>query len=249
MPLNIDKAVFDRLSESEQRVINYLDANQDYLENISITMVANKTFTSPSTVSRAISKIGYSGGIAQLRYDLSQKFRQETSAFNQTRNVNKVLAKSYRECAMTIDNMVVTDILKVTEYIKNADRIFILALGTSALIAKIFQEQMIILGYTPILIDDTAWMKQANFKMKEKDLVIVVTNRCTENTLYCAAARAKRQGAKLVTCTCKKDASIVSISDTVILGHAEETVIGYMPHASRIPLMIITRTIIEYLAQ
>lgn len=249
LALNIDKEVFARLSESEQRVVQYLDANQDRLENISITMVANKTFTSPATVSRAISKIGYSGGIAQLRYDMSQKFHQEDTELRQMRNVNKVLAKSYRECTRTIDNMVVTDILKVTHDIKQANRIFILALGTSALIAKIFQEQLIILGYTPVLIDDTVWMKKANFHMNEEDLVLVLTERCTENVLYYASARAKKQGAKLVTCTCKKETELVRISDTVIYGHSEQTVDGYMPHASRIPLMIITRTIVEYLAQ
>lgn len=249
MALNIEKSIYNNLSESEQRVVEYLDSNQKNLNNTSITMIANKTFTSPSTVSRAINKLGYTGGIAQLRYELSEKSNREDTEVAHIRNVNKVLAKSYRESIQTIENIVVTDVLKVTQYIKSSNRIVILALGTSAMIARIFQEQLVILGYAPILIDDTVWMKKANLKMTSKDLVIVLTQQSTENALYQAASRAKHRGAKLVTCTCKKGTNLSIISDTVIYGHSEEIVMGYMSHSSRIPLMIITRTIIEYLAQ
>lgn len=61
MIIQISKEVYDSLSDSEQQVINYLNENESSIPLMSITTIAEKTFTSPATVSRTIQKCGFRG--------------------------------------------------------------------------------------------------------------------------------------------------------------------------------------------
>ncbi len=252
MSLNINPELYRGLSSSEKKVIDYIDANQHKVESFSITMIANKTFTSTATVSRAIKKVGFEGGITELRYNISSSKKTSdtplTDEEKDLRHVNKILAKSYRECMQTIDNMVITDILKVIEFIKNSSRIIICSLGSSSLVAKEFHGQLLMLGYNPILIDDEVWMRRSHL-IKESDVVFFITALNTRSVLYTTAMRAKRTGAKIVTCICSPESNLEEVSDITIVGHSEMVVdSSIMSNTSRLPLMIITRTIAEYLA-
>lgn len=58
MFLNNLKQHYDRLSVSEQEVIDYL-MRQEEVETITLKMIANELFISSSTVIRACKKLGY----------------------------------------------------------------------------------------------------------------------------------------------------------------------------------------------
>lgn len=251
MSLNIDAELYKSLSDSEKKVIDYIETNENKVESFSITMIANKTFTSTATVSRAIKRIGFPGGISELRYAITNSRIAKTPDDNQIdiRNVNKILAKSYRECIYTIDNIVITDILKVINFIKTSNRIILCALGSSSMIANEFQEQLLMLGYTSILMDDEVWLKRSNL-VQQNDLIFMITTLNTRPVLFSMASRAKRSGAKIVTIICKAKTNIENISDITIIGHTENVVnTSIMTQTSRLSLMIITRTITEYLAR
>lgn len=66
--------------------------------------------------------------------------------------------------------------------------------------------------------------------------------------LASSARMAKRTGAKVVTCCCKEGTPLERYSDVSIIGYAETiTSNKTITVISRIPLYIITRTIVEYL--
>ena len=252
MSLMLNTDLYRELSDSEKKVIDYIETHENKVESFSITMIANRTFTSTATVSRAIKKMGFSGGISELRYSISiNKSPSEDDHEKKNEdigNVNQILAKSYRECMYTIDNIEITDILKVIDFIKSANRIILCALGSSAMVAQEFQEQLLMLGYTPILMADEVWLKRSNL-VKQNDLVFIITTLNTRPVLFDMANRAKHTGAKVVTCVCKEGTSLQGISDITIIGHTENIVnTSIMSQTSRLSLMIITRTITEYLA-
>ena len=56
MFIQIDKGIYEKLSEAEKGVIQFLNQNEEKIPYMSITNIAEKTFTSQSTVSRAIQK-------------------------------------------------------------------------------------------------------------------------------------------------------------------------------------------------
>ena len=92
MIIQISKEVYDSLSDSEQQVINYLNENESSIPLMSITTIAEKTFTSPATVSRTIQKCGFRG-ISELRYKISKRAEHTDDSYV----VNKVLNKSYKD--------------------------------------------------------------------------------------------------------------------------------------------------------
>ena len=224
MFIQIDKGIYEKLSEAEKGVIQFLNQNEEKIPYMSITNIAEKTFTSQSTVSRAIQKCGYQG-ISQLRYAISQQ-EQMKEHHESSYGVNNILAKSYRESTKTIDNISPVAMLKTIEYIKQAKRIFIFARGFTALIAEEFQMYLQLLGYNAIIVKDVKWMENTERIVTKDDI------------------------SKVITCCCKSPCELEKFSDITIYGHSEQIMkASGMTVYSRIPLLIITRTIIEYIGQ
>lgn len=54
MLINIDEHIKETLSKTELSIINYINNREKHISSMSIVDIAFETFTSPSTVSRAI---------------------------------------------------------------------------------------------------------------------------------------------------------------------------------------------------
>lgn len=59
MIINYEKIGIKSLSHSEKTVINYINEHNEEMATLTIGKLAEKTFTSTSTVSRAIHKCGF----------------------------------------------------------------------------------------------------------------------------------------------------------------------------------------------
>ena len=248
MFIQIDKGIYEKLSEAEKGVIQFLNQNEEKIPYMSITNIAEKTFTSQSTVSRAIQKCGYQG-ISQLRYAISQQ-EQMKEHHESSYGVNNILAKSYRESTKTIDNISPVAMLKTIEYIKQAKRIFIFARGFTALIAEEFQMYLQLLGYNAIIVKDVKWMENTERIVTKDDIAFILSLRNSTPELARSARAARMKGAKVITCCCKSPCELEKFSDITIYGHSEQIMkVSGMSVYSRIPLLIITRTIIEYIGQ
>lgn len=244
MIIQISKTLYDTLSDSEKMVVNYLNENEANLPLMSITAIADKTFTSPATVSRTIQKCGFQG-ISELRYQISKQPQKNDDPYV----VNKILAKSYRECTKTIDNICVTSILKIIDYIKHTDKIFIYARGYTALIAEEFHMQLQLLGYNAHIVKDVTWMVKTDKLVNKHDTVIILTVMNTTPELLESAKQARSVGAKVVSCCCLAGSTLEDVSNVTVVGHSEDiTSTKTITVTSRIALSIITRTIIEYLS-
>ena len=72
MLIKINQDFHERLTETEQKVIGFINMNAEKISSMSISDVAEATYSSPATVSRTIKKCGISG-FAELRYLITQK--------------------------------------------------------------------------------------------------------------------------------------------------------------------------------
>ena len=61
MLIEISKEIADRLSKTELGVVRFMNENENKISELSIVEIAFETFSSPSTVSRAIRKCGLNG--------------------------------------------------------------------------------------------------------------------------------------------------------------------------------------------
>ncbi|MCR1900016.1 MurR/RpiR family transcriptional regulator [Irregularibacter muris] len=245
MIIDLQKEIYQNLSSTEKQVLKFLNNNEDKIPFLSITQIAKKSFTSSATVSRTIQKCGFSG-INELRYKISTK--KNKKELESPYVVNNILAKSYRECTKTIDNISSTSIFQTIEFMKNSRRIFIVARGFTALIAEEFQMYLQLLKYDAVIVKDVMWMKNIHKIVSNKDVVIILSLQNSTPELVETARTAKKCGAKIVICCCKTPTNLEKYSDVTIIGHTEEVMkAGGQTVYSRVPLLIITRTIIEYI--
>ncbi len=231
------------LSSAELSVIDWLNSHEDVLADYSISEIADASFTSPATVSRAIRKCGYSG-IAEVRYRASAKIDYALEG----KRINDILSRSLTECQKTIKTLRVDTILRVIHYIRSAEKIYIVARGNTALIGRNFEFQLQLLGYNAYLLSDSQIMRVSEKLFKKDDLVIIFTVKNSTPELEMSAKAAKKKGAALITCCCIQGTSLEQYSDISVFGLDKNTsVIEDFNIMSHLPLQIISRVLIDYL--
>lgn len=163
--------------------------------------------------------------------------------------VNEIFEKSITECKKTIEALDVDMILRVIRYIRFSEKIYILARGTTALIARDFEFQLQLLGYNAFVLSDSQIMRNSKKLFKENDIVMIFTLKNSTPELEMSAKFAKEVGATVITCCCIQGTSLEKYSDLSILGGRKKnnSMIEEFNVMSRLPLHIIARTLIDYL--
>ena len=243
MLIKINHSFYDKLTSTEKQVITFINANTDKIANMSISAVAEQTFSSPATVSRTIKKCGIDG-FAELRYLLSKKNSESENSIQ----VNEILKKSLMEVTNTIEHISIDQILKSIELIKKAPRIYILSRGLTILVAQEFSLKLQLLGYNIFQISDAAIMKKVSADIKSNELMIIFSISGTTEELVVSAENAKSLGAKLITCTCAENSPLVKMANIPLWGYKHKhTSITTVDVTSRFPLYVLSRIIIDYL--
>ena len=178
MLIEVTQELKARLTASELQVVSWLNENEEKIPDDSINQIAEESFTSPATVSRAIRKAGFNG-IAELKYRVSAKMNYVADE----KVVNEIFNKSLTECQKTIEALDVDTILRVIRYIKFSEKIYIVARGTTKLIARDFEFQLQMLGYNAYLLSDSQILKVSYKLFKKDDLVTVSYTHLTLPTI------------------------------------------------------------------
>lgn len=243
MIINITKDLFNKLTGSEKSVVEFINENSEKLINMSIVDMAESTYTSPATVSRAIKKCGLEG-FAELRYKISKN--NKTS--KKYKDVNDILGKSLIEAVKTIENISAEKVIEATKILSNSKRIYILARGLSELVAEEFDLKLKLLGYNTFLIKDPNIMKNLSKKLENNEGVIVFSLKGETVEIVESVINSKERGCKIITCCCGTKTKLNEISDVYLLGR-KHAMVSIKDHevTSRLPLYIISRGIIDYL--
>ncbi len=243
MMIQLTEEMIENTTLSEKAVISWLNSNEKQIPDYSINQIADASFTSPATVSRAIRKAGYSG-IAELKYRVSAKMNYIADE----KVVNEIFERTLTECKNTLEAMNVDMILRVIRHIKFAKKIYVIARGTTALIARDFEFQLQMLGYNAYVLSDSQILRISYKLFKQDDLVMIFSVKNSTPELEIAAKYAKGNGCTVVTCCCVSGTSLEKYSDYMVLGGKENhNIIEGYNIVSRLPLHIISRTLVDYL--
>ena len=231
MLIKIDHDFHEHLTETEKKVINFINMNVEAISSMSISDVAEKTFSSPATVSRTIKKCGISG-FAELRYLLTQ----ETQTKKDDVDVNEIFNKSLLEVSNTIDHLSIETILDVVKEIRGAKRIYLLSRGLSEHVAQEFALKLQILGFNVFENSDPAIMQEMTSHVKRQELVIIFSLSGKTPELLTAAENASSLGAR--------------IAHVAVFGYKHKHVsITSVDATSRLPLYVISRILIDYITK
>ncbi len=240
MLIEITKEIAERLSKTELEVVQFINNHEDSLPKLSIIDIAMETFTSPSTVSRAIKKCDISGFV-DLRYRSSQK------EDNKITTANEIMHQSLNEIQNIIGSVSATQILKAVDIIMQSERIYVLGRGLSEYVAEEFSMKLQLLDKDSMFIKDPNIMRIKTQKVRKNDAVVAFSlNGHTPEVLE-SVENAKRLGAKVIICCCNYQSPLIVGVDVALIGYSEPySNLKEYEVRSRLPLYVISRMITEY---
>ena len=233
-----------RLSDSERAAVEYINKQICIINLLSIEDIAEGAFVSNATVSRAVRKCGFSS-FSEMKFRLTEAADQST----EMSQMNRVLSMSYTECIETIKQIDIPSVIRVAELIRGASVVYILANGLTALIANEFAIQLQCQKIKVCLITDSEMMRKMDLFATPNDLIFVLSVKNSTPELSIGVRLAKASGSQVVTCCCTRGTVLDELSDIVLYGYTQpiypNRIFG---GTSRLALMIMTRTIVEYMA-
>ena len=233
----------NHLTEAENAAVDYINKQQHIINLLSIDDVANGAFVSTATVSRAVRKCGFRS-FSQMKYRLSEDAKED----RQSSQMNRILSKSYTECVETVKLIDIPTVIDLASRIRRAKSVYILANGLTALIANEFAIQLQCQKIPVFLITDSEMMRKMDLFCSPDDLVIVLSVKNSTPELSIALRLAKKMGATTATCCCTVGTALDELSDLVLYGYSQTVYPNRIfGGVSRIGLMIITRTVVEYM--
>lgn len=249
MFIKITDNLSNKLTTSERMVVDYINNNENKLATMSIVDIADATFTSTATVSRAIKKCGLKG-FTEFRYRLlsDNKDNKDNKNYEAYKGVNSILEKSLMEVSRTLDNISLKDIVSIVNTLKSTKRIYIIARGLTELVANEFDYKLKLLGYNSFLVTDPNIMVKITERLDGNETLVVFSLRGETQSIVDACKNAKKQNCTIISCCCEKQSTLKDLSDISIIGekHKDVSIKDYEV-TSRIPLNVISRVIIDYL--
>ena len=242
MLIELNEDIMSRLSNTELQIVRFINDNENRLSELSIVDIGFDTFSSPSTVSRAIRKCGING-FNELRYRSTQKAKKK-----EVHDMGTVINKSLIEAQRVIEQISIHDILEIVKMINSASRIYILGRGLTEYVTEEFALKLQLLDYNAMPIRDPNIMRTKMEHMKSSEMLISFSLNGYTKEIIEATRAAHAAGAGIVTCCCNEDSPLIPISTYSILGYKDRSsaIQGYEVD-SRLPLQIISRIIIEYI--
>jgi DNA-binding MurR/RpiR family transcriptional regulator len=210
-------------SPTEQAIIDYILKNPEETSHLTIYELAEKTFTSPSSIIRLCKKNGYSGYkdfSKELIYEQAIRTNyKETDITDLSRTdatediVTKVTHKnilSLEETQMMLDTEVLEACVKA---IYSCERLSIFGIGASQIVAKDAKLKFTRINKMAFVSED--WHTQLLYakNMSEGDVALVISySGKTEEMIKCAET-AKNNGATVISITQLGDSPIENLAD------------------------------------
>ena len=231
------------LSVAERSVIDYIQKQQCIINLLSISDIAEGAFVSNATVSRAIRKCGFAS-LSEMKFRLAEDAKDNKQAYE----MNRILSKSYTECLETIKSIDISSVIELVRMLRAAKTVYLVANGLTALVANEFAVQLQCQKISVCLISDSEMMRKLDLFCDKDDLVLILSVKNSTPELCIAARHAKKCGSLVASCVCARGTELDKVSDLVIYGNSESIYSNRIfGGTSRLGLMIITRTIIEYM--
>lgn len=248
MIIDLNSNIVDQLSKTELAVVNFINDNEDKLSELSIVDIAFETYSSPSTVSRAIRKCGING-FNELRYKLTTRVENE-----EIHNLNEIMNKSLIEATSVIEHMSMTNLLSILHTIrdtkKEKDRVLIFSRGPTELVAKELCVKLQVLGYFAVENGDPEIMRIMSKNIGSNEVVIILSLNGETKELIDSAKNAKARGATVISLCCSSTSELLEYSKYTLIGYKHSHIaIRNYEVTSRLPLDIMCRILIDFLVE
>lgn len=213
-------------SPTETGIIDYILRNPEETSRLTVYKLADKTFSSPSTVIRLCKKAGYTGYkefLKDLIYEQAIRTNykdKHTSDLTRTDEVEEIVKKvshknilSLEETAKLVD---VDVIKKCVNEIFECEKLTIFGIGASLIVAKDAQLKFTRINKMSYVSEDWHTQLLMAKNMSERDVALVISySGQTEEMITCTEV-AKENGAKIISITKNNESPINQLADYAI---------------------------------
>lgn len=221
---------YPNLRTSEKRVLDYILKNPTEIANYSITQLAQKCYTSETTVNRLCHSLGYDG-YSQMKIAITQNLAQSAVSVIpgdiKEGDSIKEAAEKLKYCLTsaienTFDMFDLSDINRAVESILKAEKLYFFGIGGSGYVANIAHHLFIKAGIFNTACD-SGYMQAINAALlSNRDLVIGISHSGETLDVIRSLGIAKSKGATIIAITGNKDSNIAKGADINLFTFSKE---------------------------
>jgi RpiR family transcriptional regulator, carbohydrate utilization regulator len=217
------------ISNSEEAVFDYLEKNFKTIPKITVTQLADKSFTSQATVNRACKTLGFFG-FSELKFAIAQDLQlMNTVTTRHISRTENILSKIYFEGTQQV----------VKQILDGNRKVLLFGLGASDISAQYFQRQLLYFGIPTIIIEQEKMLD--NFR----DYLLFVLSSSGE-TMRCLqlVKRAKELNMTVLAIT-KSRSSLTNHCDAAFLHDVPVDKLDGISREQQLHMIIMLNEIID----
>lgn len=248
----------DRVSTSEQQVIDYILATPEKVIGVTIHELARTTFVSAATISRLLRKLslgGYKAFQQYLIYELATLKTSRQSAIEDINPKDSTRQIMFKIMRRTIESITLTEKLNnpktidaCVELIHGARRITIFGMGSSLLSAQDLQYKLLRAGIACTLSADWHMQLIAANNMTNEDVAIAFSySGVTPEVLRCVQATHKRGGRVIAITRSVNTTELVKHANVALFVASTEPLLRSAAGTSRITQLAVVDMIFSTL--
>jgi RpiR family carbohydrate utilization transcriptional regulator len=248
-------AAMSKLRDSEKKIVQFIEHNQEEIIHLSITEVAERSETSESSVVRLSKKLGYKG-FQDLKINLAREViapeRQIHEVIEKGDDVVMIKKKVFQSNIQALyDSIEVcsdNELQRAVHAISNARLIEFYGTGGSGTVALDAHHKFLKLGVKSFAYNDTVLQAMSASVLTDQDVVIGISHTGSNTDVLTAMRLAKESGATLICITNVSKSPITNISNIVLQTASNETLFRTDAISSRIAQLTIIDVLVASVA-
>ncbi|WKL57377.1 MurR/RpiR family transcriptional regulator [Asticcacaulis sp. ZE23SCel15] len=246
---------YPTLAKGAQRIADYVLAQPDRIVRMSVTELSEATGASEGSVINFCRKLGLSG-FQHLKLSLAQETVQPVQFIHEDLNrdddlpavCRKIFHSGIQALRDTLSVIDPKSLAKAVEVFRNAKRIEIYGIGSSAPIAEDAHYRMLRIGLEAKVVIDSHIQAISASRTTPDVAVLTISHSGATHETVASTKLAKANGAKTVVITNFARSPIQAHADVVLFTMARETLFRTEAMTSRIAQLCVVDALIAALA-
>jgi DNA-binding MurR/RpiR family transcriptional regulator len=232
--------LFNKLTNSEQKVFTYIYENQQKVMKMKISDLAKETFTSKTVIINLAQKLGFEG-FSDLKYHL-----KSASYAEDDRKVLEDLQYNLKQNIEKTFVVIEADLYKkITREILEAKTVYVFARGTSKAAGSYLNHLLLTIGIKCVFVDDYNLLTLVSKTLESDELVILISLSGNTEKILEVANIAKVKGVKTIAITSFGNNELTKISDYTLHCVSNHTETKYNDSISRIGMFIVIEMLVN----
>lgn len=164
------------LSATEKRIADFIVDNKTDIDHMGISDISKKAESSNATVSRLISKLGYSS-FGEFKAMISREDNGEKKGKGTEKTVTQTITDYYIQLTQSASELLnLEHVSEVVNGIKKAKQVLVCGIGNSGLTAIEFKYRLTRMGINADALTDPHMMLMRTSLLDKDDVLIVLSN-------------------------------------------------------------------------